>query len=206
MVELSPAKEAELAEVTSGAMEHHNSCVLNHRPQFIPLPLALPYLIYLSFIYPMSQMWSRSQLAYNPCNWSRGEKTHSPLFKWWLPPELSGAFPELFCHAEQIHKPLEVASLFWNVCPLFQGNCLLNGDLLNIRTLLSWNWEEHMRRGMLAVFPVMQALTQPGVSLSNPASTFYMMIDNLKLWAEAVRARQQELNPNWPSDTHGETI
>lgn len=63
-----------------------------------------------------------------------------------------------------------------------------------------------MRRGMLAVSSVMQALTHLGVSLSNPASTFYMMIDNLELWTEAVRTRQQELNPNWSSDTHGETI
>lgn len=111
-----------------------------------------------------------------------------------------------FCHAEKIHKPLDIASLLWNVCPLFQRNCLLNGDLLNIRTLLSWKWEERMRRGTLAVFSVMQALTHLGVSLSNPAPTFYMMIDNLELWTEAVMTRQQELNPNWPSDTHGETI
>lgn len=106
-------------------------------------------------------------------------KAHSLLFQWWLPPEHFG--PSLSCFAMQILKSLEVASLFWNACPLFQGNCLLNGDQLNTRTLLSWKREEHMRRGTLAVSLIMQALTQPGVSLSNPAPTFYMMIDNLEL-------------------------
>lgn len=81
MVELSPAEEAGLAAVTSGAKEHHNSCLLNHRLQLIPLPLALPYLIYKSILYystwwvmdgwmnhAISQMWPRSQQAYNPRN------------------------------------------------------------------------------------------------------------------------------------------
>ena len=43
-----------------------------------------------------------------------------------------------------------VSLMLWNVCFLFQLDCLLNMEQLKVRILLSWKWEKQMSRCMLA--------------------------------------------------------